>query len=79
MCIYIIVKLGPGYTFDFGLHTAPFHRGEPALISVMPEVINSKHLQHKVSFCTGIIDLLSDFQKKISLCICNLEICIYLT
>ena len=45
----------------------------------MPEVINSKHLQHKVSFCTGIIDLLSDFQKKISLCICNLEICIYLT
>ena len=68
------------YTFDFGLHTALFHTGEPALIRVMPEVINSKHLQHKVSFCTGIIDLLSDFQRKIRyLCICNLEICIYLT
>ena len=34
--MYIIVKLGPGYTFDFGFHTALFHTGEPALISVMP-------------------------------------------
>ena len=37
----------PGYTFGFGLHTALFRTGESALISVIPEVINSKHLQHK--------------------------------
>ena len=35
--IAIIVKLGPGYTFDFGLHKALFHTGEPALISVFVE------------------------------------------
>ena len=61
-----ICKTVPGYTFDFGLlHTALFGTGESALISVIPDVINRKHLQHKVSFCMGIIDPLSDFQKKI--------------
>ena len=71
ICIYVYIyiydsKTVPGYTFDFGLlHTALFRTGESALISVIPEVINRKHLQHKVSFCMGIIDPLSDFQKKI--------------